>query len=242
MHHHRTSWHDNALLDNSASMIKRLSSAKVMREGYMNMRCHLSPGCPSHIHPFSPTPSDKSVVPEEAIFADAWREIFPGTQVPTVLSQPCCGQFAVSKPKLRAITRETYVHYRDWLIKTKLPNNLSGRVWEYVWQVIFAGVNEFCPKEHICYCDGYGVCFGGEREYEYYFGLQKQREKEEKERDEFKKKADQQRVLGLESFEKKIKELNSEMERLKKKALEYGLDPEYRAMEVGRHWSPGDGY
>jgi hypothetical protein len=36
-------------------------------------------------------------------------------------------------------------------------------VWEYTWQVVFAGVAVFCPEERDCYCDGYGLCFDGEK-------------------------------------------------------------------------------
>jgi hypothetical protein len=48
LHSHRFSWHNNDLLDNDAvQMIIHLSPERVQRVGYMNMRCHWSPGCPS---------------------------------------------------------------------------------------------------------------------------------------------------------------------------------------------------
>ena len=31
---------------------------------------------------------------------------------------------------------------------------------------MFTGRSIVCPAEHICYCDGFGVCFGGDAEYE----------------------------------------------------------------------------
>jgi hypothetical protein len=37
---------------------------------------------------------------------------------------------------------------------------------EYSWQFLFAGVAELCPAMNVCYCDGYGVCFGGAQEME----------------------------------------------------------------------------
>ena len=48
LHSHQFSWHNNDLLDNDiVQMITRLSSERVQRVGYMNMRCHWGPGCPS---------------------------------------------------------------------------------------------------------------------------------------------------------------------------------------------------
>ena len=32
---------------------------------------------------------------------------------------------------------------------------------EYNWQYIFTGQSEWCPPQHQCYCDGYGICLGG---------------------------------------------------------------------------------
>lgn len=48
MHSHRYAWHNNDLLDqDAAQMIRYLSAERVTREGYMNLRCHWDPGCPS---------------------------------------------------------------------------------------------------------------------------------------------------------------------------------------------------
>ncbi|KAL9011978.1 MAG: hypothetical protein Q9173_003220, partial [Seirophora scorigena] len=47
MHSHRWTHHNNHLLGFDASqMIRALNNAHVVREGYVNMRCHWSPGCP----------------------------------------------------------------------------------------------------------------------------------------------------------------------------------------------------
>lgn len=59
-------------------------------------------------------------------------------------------------------------------METPLEDDVSGRVWEYLWQYVFPGpvrtasletMAEACPEPHVCYCDGYGYCFGGEKEY-----------------------------------------------------------------------------
>src|SRR2546423_654635 len=52
MHAHRYSWHNNDLqYHDAAEMIKMLSSERVQRLGYMNMRCQWHPGCPEWMHP-----------------------------------------------------------------------------------------------------------------------------------------------------------------------------------------------
>ncbi|EEQ34508.1 hypothetical protein McanMca71_002513 [Microsporum canis] len=171
MHAHLVTWHNNDILDsNSANMVKRLRSEKIIRDGYMNLRCHSEPGCPDHIHPTTGG-DDLGSIPEAAVIGKSWLELFPGTSLPKVLSQPCCAQFAVSADRIRRIPRETYIFYRDWLLETPLSDSLSGRVWEYIWQYIFAGAEELCPEDHVCYCEGYGVCFKGKSEFDYYYEM-----------------------------------------------------------------------
>ncbi len=244
MHAHRWTWHNNDLLNSDAKLtVQSLSSDKVVRDGYMNLRCHHDPGCPDHIHPSSPSEDefDQANRPEEAIVGRAWLELFPGEKEkgpPKVLSQPCCAQFALSADRIRAIPLERYVFFREWLLNSKLEDSLSGRVWEYVWQYIFAGVHEFCPEEHVCYCDGYGVCFGGKAEFEYWFSVREKWRMMVKKRDE----------LGdgeLEEREKMTLQMNvlqEEMDKLKASALERGKNSKNRATEGGRDWKDGDGF
>jgi Protein of unknown function (DUF3431) len=244
MHAHRWTWHNNDLLYSDAKlMVQSLSSEKVVRDGYMNLRCHLDPGCPDHIHPSNPsgTETDQLNRPEEAIVGRAWLELFPDDKdkgPPAVLSQPCCAQFALGADRIRAIPRERYVFFRDWLLNTTLEDRLSGRVWEYVWQYVFAGVHEFCPEEHLCYCDGYGVCFGGKAKFEYWFSVREKWRKMVKERDGL----GDGHVEIREKITSQMDTLQGEMDRLKANALERGKDPKNRAVEAGRNWKEGDGY
>lgn len=54
LHSHRFAWHNNELLSHDAvQMISRLSSERVQREGYMNLRCAWEPGCVCLPPPFS---------------------------------------------------------------------------------------------------------------------------------------------------------------------------------------------
>ncbi|KAL9110509.1 MAG: hypothetical protein Q9227_004867 [Pyrenula ochraceoflavens] len=193
MHSHQYGWHNNEILqENAVYIIQRLNLEKVIRDGYMvcsqllsdhrlailttidqNLRCHHRPGCVAPKINLS-KPRHHPDVPEEPIVATAWAELFGALPPPPTLAQPCCGQYAASRDRIRAIPLEQYIHFRDWLIHTPHANNLSGRIWEHIWQFVLAGVAEFCPSESLCYCDGFGVCFGGDEKYNEYVKKQEE--------------------------------------------------------------------
>ncbi|KKK13348.1 hypothetical protein P175DRAFT_08487 [Aspergillus ochraceoroseus IBT 24754] len=176
MHAHQFAWHNDDLFGgNAAEMLQRLNPERVIREGYMNLRCGWAPGCPDWLHPGTLEPDASKQ--EEVLLARSWGEIFPDDPIPDVLAQPCCAQFAVSRDRVLAIPRARFVFYRDWILRTELSDYISGRIWEYLWHVVFTGQNVVCPKEHICYCDGYGICFGGEEEYSNFRNLNTERER-----------------------------------------------------------------
>jgi Protein of unknown function (DUF3431) len=240
MHSHQIAWHNNDLMDSSAvDMVRRLSSQKVLRDGYMNLRCHLDPGCPHHIHPVLDRESsdDTLNIPEALEIGKAWLEIFPDAKAPpNVLSQPCCAQFALSKDRIQTIPLAQYIFYRDWLLQTPMPDKISGRVWEYVWQYIFAGVEEFCPLESICYCDGYGICFEGEAEYQQWFELRKKSRALQKELNNHTGEINEAEVMG------EIAHISLDLQNKKNAAFERGKDAKFRALIAGRPWKEGDGF
>ena len=259
MHSHQFAWHNDDLLDqNAALMIQRLSSERVQREGYVNLRCHWHPGCPDWMHPGA-TEVDINKQ-EEVLLAKSWSELFPMDEIPDVLAQPCCAQFAISKDRIRQLPLSRYVFFRDWLLRTPLSDALSGRVWEYVWHYLFTGQNVVCPKEHICYCDGFGVCFGGQKQYDQYWAavndmnhlkdkLVEWKRQDSKIKEMEAKGQIQEGVevdvpeYGLDKeMEKKIEELEQWTKATKQQALHNGDDPEFRAIECGRVWQEGDGF
>lgn len=259
MHAHRWTWHNNDLMNHDAAeMVRRLSSERVMREGYMNMRCQWQPGCPNWIHP-GKIDQDVNKL-EEILVAESWSELFPMDPIPQVLAAPCCGQFSLSRERVHSIPRATFVFYREWLLKTEISDYLSGRVFEYIWQYIFTGRNSWCPVQHICYCDAYGICFGGEDNFEQWFKMRKEKDDLEDELRDWKEKArkiDHSKSggkvdegadlevpeLGKDVFmETTIKDLESKMDSAVKKAIDRGNDPRNRAAEAGREWKEGDGF
>lgn len=175
MHSHQFGWHNDDLLEgNAAQILTRLRPERVIREGYMNLRCGWGPGCPDWLHPGAL--EEDETKQEEILLARSWGEIFPDDPIPDVLAQPCCAQFAVSRDRVLAIPRARFVFYRDWVLRTELSDYISGRIWEYLWHVIFTGENVACPKEHVCFCGGYGICFGGDDEYNVYRNMDSERE------------------------------------------------------------------
>jgi hypothetical protein len=242
MHAHQVTWHNNDLLFSDAvEMIQRLSSQKVTRDGYMNMRCHLDPGCPDHIHPSITNDDNGGNIPEALVIGRAWLELFPDAKAPPkALSQPCCAQFALSKARIQNLPLARYIMFRKWLLDTDLEDRLSGRVWEYVWQYIFAGVEEFCPIESSCYCDGYGICFGGEDQYQEWFAMRKK----SRELEDVKESLgdDENKAQEKLQIQVELTALDLKMTTKKKDAFLRGSDPKNRAVEAGREWKEGDGF
>ncbi|TAQ85715.1 Dephospho-CoA kinase [Chlorociboria aeruginascens] len=259
LHAHRISDHTNALLSNDAvETVNRISTARVLREGYMNLRCHWHRGCPAHIH-LGNVEEDGSKL-EQGPITTSWRELFPGTRMPRVLSQPCCAQFAVSKEAIVRVEWEQWVKWRQWVVETELSNYFSGRVWEYIWQYVFTKESVVCPIEHICYCDGYGVCFGGDEQYKEYFNMLKEKEKLTVEVAGWKTAIDNAQVLQEEGLldlamhvevpedgaylemQRRLHELEVWLVTSLEEAKMRGDVPMHRAQEVGRPWKEGDGF
>lgn len=258
IHSHQYAWHNNELLgSDSVQMISRLSAERVQREGFMNMRCSWEPGCPSWMHPGNVEEDINKQ--EEVMLAQSWSELFPFDPIPNVLAQPCCAQFALSRDRIQALPLARYVFYRDWLLRTNLSDYISGRVWEYVWQFVFTGKAIVCPAEHVCYCDGFGVCFGGAGRYEEYQAMERERRQVEQEAkdhgaliqkweaspelltEEEKTQGRPDAKKGIE-LEGKINELSDWLDKKLQDAKEQGDVAIYRAREAGRPWSQGEGF
>jgi hypothetical protein len=243
-HPHKGTWHNNVLNDlDTAVTIRRLNDAHVARKGYFNSRCHHDPGCPDWLHLDRPEAEwDLIKKNEERYFTSkVWRELHPFGPLPTAISQPCCAQFAVSRERILAQPRSEYVRYRNWLLWTSLEDEISGRIMEYTWQYIFTGQSEFCPPQHECYCDGYGICYGGEAELANWLHILRQRELLD---EDVQLLTASNRGESVEAAEKKEQsnKLNNELNRLTAEAMERGKDPKSRAVECGRPWQDGDGF
>ncbi|KAH0613053.1 uncharacterized protein H6S33_009433 [Morchella sextelata] len=249
VHAHSATWHNNDLqLASTPVMLLEMNYLRVLRHGYVNLRCHWQPGCPAWIRA-NTTETDINK-PEEAVFRQGFQELFPGEEMPDVFSTACCAQFAVTADTIRKHPKERYVKWRQWIIDTELEDNVSGRIWEYLWQFVFPGPERLgsleeratsCPKEHVCYCDGYGYCFGGEVEYEAFMAQRRKandlRARLQLAEEDTEAVIDDWRREGMDRVRAEIKELDDWCEEEAVRARIRGKDPRMRKLELGSEFS-----
>ncbi|KAJ5318377.1 hypothetical protein N7476_004797 [Penicillium atrosanguineum] len=153
LHAHRSSWHVEFQEKGNPHALERLQLEYLKAAGYVNLRCEWGPGCPDEVYPFRQL-SERAT---EVAFAGAWMGIFNNSDVPQVIGTPCCAQFAVTKERILARPLTDYQHYHQWLMKTSLDDDTSGRVFEYLWHIIFGEDPVYCPSIQHCYRNVYGL-------------------------------------------------------------------------------------
>lgn len=136
--HHKgypQAWHTDSEDYDNVNSLRQLRFETVQAKGYVNLRCVAIPGCPDEIQPFrNPWEHHRTT---EHIYEAAWNEMFGPAKVPEVIGVPCCSQFAVSMNQIRKRPKSDYERYLTWLMNTPLSDDLSGRVFEYTWHMIF---------------------------------------------------------------------------------------------------------
>ncbi|KAH7126620.1 hypothetical protein B0J11DRAFT_526036 [Dendryphion nanum] len=235
VHSHKMAWHNNILLDlDTPTTIQHLRDDRVARHGYMNLRCHLDPGCPNWIHlDRAEVDYDSHIKPEEKHFSfELFQTIFPGHRPPPVLSQACCAQFAVSSERIRDNPRSMYEHIRNWLLETPIEDKYSGRILEYMWQYLFTRNAEYCPSMNSCYCDGFGICFGSARILDNW--LKKLRSWELAEEDLHAAEGENKDQIKIAELRDRVGRLNSELNEEKAEAFRRGEDEKNRLIERER--------
>ena len=137
VHPHRSgflsAWHTDAPLHSNVAALNSLQTSFVQQNGYANLRCNWNPGC------IEKHRKNRFVTPE------VWREVFNGTSTdkgagqdaPRQVGAACCAQFAVSRSRVLERPLSDFVHFRQWIIDTDKTDYTSGRVFEYLWHVIF---------------------------------------------------------------------------------------------------------
>jgi len=180
VHGDDVTWHIDPIFGKStANAIDLLYIQEALRRGYLNLRTSWKGGCPAWINTtngykgsttdsffskslrWNGTLSEKV---EEPYMRAAFEENFPGIQAPEILAQPCCSQFAVSRKTIRSIPREKYQEKISWMLKTPLSDQLTGRMWEHMWQYLFLEKAEDCLVEYEALCRGWGICFMNQAE------------------------------------------------------------------------------
>ncbi|OAL33959.1 hypothetical protein AYO20_06794 [Fonsecaea nubica] len=149
-------WHTDSKNHNQINSIRSLRLAYLEEHGYANMRCIPDPGCPAEIQVDR---QDERRTAEHAM-REAWPYMFGGnySDIPKVIAQPCCSQFAISKKQALKRSQADYEHYRQWLLDTPLDDDTSGRVFEYLWHVIFGQEAVHCIPLKQCRCEQFGQC------------------------------------------------------------------------------------
>lgn len=116
-------------------MLQALNIDNVLKNGYVNLRCNGTPGCPGELHP------QRTKFPKDAIevgYKTFWKYMYGSEEsIPALVGVACCAQFAVTKEKIRERPREFYVKAREWLLDTTESDEGSGRVFEYFWHIMF---------------------------------------------------------------------------------------------------------
>ncbi|KAJ9490452.1 hypothetical protein VN97_g2803 [Penicillium thymicola] len=153
LHAHQYSGHVEFWEQDNVLTVQRLQLDYLRQVGYLNLRCDWNPGCPDEVHPFRQMAGRTT----ELAFAGAWIRIFNNTDVPEIVATPCCAQFAVTREQVLQRPRSAYESYHDWLMTTELDDETSGRVFEYIWHVIFGQDPVFCPAKAQCYKDVYAM-------------------------------------------------------------------------------------
>ncbi|KAI5257446.1 hypothetical protein E4T42_00923 [Aureobasidium subglaciale] len=149
-------WHTDAEDNSHVRSLQQLNVEFVSRNGYANLRCIAIPGCPDEVQPFrEPYKEDRK---HEHALPEVWRYIFKNDDVPHVVSTPCCAQLAVSKDQVLERPLTFYMRAHQWLMCTSLDDDdddTNGRVFEYLWHVIFGQAAVYCPDLQQCYKDVY---------------------------------------------------------------------------------------
>ncbi|MCJ1392605.1 hypothetical protein MMC18_005475 [Xylographa bjoerkii] len=101
LHSARYQWHNDDPEYDGVPILQNLRLAHVHAEGYANLRCGWTLGCPSEIQPGRQTgpeaaeqAEEQSATPDrtEKYYTEAFQVLFPGEPVPAVVGVGCCAQ------------------------------------------------------------------------------------------------------------------------------------------------------
>jgi Protein of unknown function (DUF3431) len=220
------SWHiDGALQYSTAYAIEHLDLNEVRRRKYVNMRVSWLRACPNWINTSVTIWSegfDQKLRPEERFMKSAFQENFPNDPVPPILSQPCCSQFAVTKEAIRSNPRSQYKMQMDWLQNTRLESEVSGRVWEHMWQYLFTKKPIDCPAEHKALCKRYHICFEGQDDWDKWKTLEAKKFKIADHRNALLMNGIQPTSEVVTTLDEEIQEYDKKLQPWKEKAVERG--------------------
>ena len=147
-------WHNDDPNYDTATVVSRVQIPYVLASGYANLRCVWELGCPNEIRVHTPMLEN----PSERHYREGFQQLFPGRELPELVGASCCAQFALSREQARKVPLGDYVRIRKWLIDTRFEDEVSGRIMEYSWHMLFGRDAVHCPDARSCYCNVFGLC------------------------------------------------------------------------------------
>lgn len=158
IHSLRYQWHNEDPMYDGVPVLKRLRLPHVQSRGYVALRCTWTMGCPAELHPTSPTRGSDDRSQNEAAYGAVFALFFPDTPVPDTVGAHCSSQFAVSRDRIHSRPVLFYEKVRRWLLETDLEDQISGRIVEYMWHIIFGMEAVDCQHAGECFCETFGLC------------------------------------------------------------------------------------
>lgn len=139
LHSHRdgwpAGWHTDTMDYSNVDSVRALQRDYVLAEGFVSLRCQLSPGCPAEMQPFRKPPKPGNT--GEKHYAEAWKVLFGNDNVPQEIGAPCCSQFAVSRDQVLQRPLSDYKRMYNWVLNNDLPDEVTSNIMEYSWHIIF---------------------------------------------------------------------------------------------------------
>ncbi|PTU24500.1 hypothetical protein P175DRAFT_0429125, partial [Aspergillus ochraceoroseus IBT 24754] len=161
IHSNVNQWHNDLFGPLTSTALRNLRLDAVDAKGYVNLRCKHDPGCPTSVHPWSPSQVDIEGNDIRAFFPEVYQAILNvgPEKVPDHIGNVCCGQFAVSRERIRQRPRADYERMLKWAAETDRTDSFGvGWVYEKIWHIIFGMDDIYCPGYEQCRCDVYGWC------------------------------------------------------------------------------------
>ena len=122
--------------------LQALNLDYVREEGYTNLRYNPKPGCDHFVEPHKEINTTGPLTRDDAAevaWLEAWQYLLKDVseEAPLAIGTACCAQFAVSRDQILTRPLRGYLRYHRWLIETPMSDEISGRIMEYAWHMIF---------------------------------------------------------------------------------------------------------
>ncbi|KAJ5174661.1 uncharacterized protein N7482_000538, partial [Penicillium canariense] len=140
IHGREDQWHNDIAGPRTYNVLQNLRYEAVEANGYVNLRCSTTPGCPSTLYQKDPKDHDR----QYQYLLDQLPEILhyllgiDPVDFPENIGHQCCAQFAVTRAKIRQRSRADYRKIMIWTGTTDMTDNYGiGWLTEKIWHMMF---------------------------------------------------------------------------------------------------------